>query len=137
MVQTSEEMKSKTPLIFSSTRDFIFLLLLVFVSLVAWVMHVAQDSSTANGYVVMVFSEPVKTVVLNEIPPAPLELQGKIGAVKIEWKNSGEFRIASSTCPCKTCINYGWTRNGSIVCVPNGIVVKTQKSEEMVDAVSR
>lgn len=137
MVQTSEELDQKSPKVFSGKNDFLFLLFLLVVSGLAWFLHDSQKFSANKAFEVVVFSNPIKTTIFSNVSSESVVVKGLLGPATIEWNQAGDFRIASSTCPGKICVNYGWTSEGSIVCVPNGIVVKTLKSEDHVDAVSR
>ncbi|GAB4276747.1 MAG: hypothetical protein Kow0029_19000 [Candidatus Rifleibacteriota bacterium] len=123
--------------IFAGMKDYAFLLILFLLSLIAWHLHVAQNVPSSAEYEIVIFTEQPVTKVFKKPLSMPLNIQGKIGPAKVEWNKKGEVRIASSACPCKTCVNYGWIKSGSVVCVPNGIVVRIVKGGEEADAISR
>ena len=68
-----------------------------------------------------------------------LTIQGKTGNLIIEFDKEKGVRVASSTCPCQVCVNYGWTKNEALVCVPNAVVVQpvNKTAVDEVDAISR
>ncbi len=70
--------------------------------------------------------------------PTVKEVKGKLGPVKIEFDPMKGARVIESGCPCKVCINSGWIKNHSIVCIPNSLIVKPEfnDSEDKTDAVS-
>ncbi|MBF0506078.1 MAG: NusG domain II-containing protein [Nitrospirae bacterium] len=51
-----------------------------------------------------------------------VELSGVIGRTTIEIKR-GKVRIKDAPCTNKICIHEGWIERGSIVCLPNKVVV--------------
>lgn len=51
-----------------------------------------------------------------------VELSGVIGRTTVEIK-SGKVRIKDAPCTNKICIHEGWIDRGSIVCLPNKVVV--------------
>ncbi|MDN5279689.1 MAG: NusG domain [Clostridiales bacterium] len=123
--------------VFSDRKDLFFILLLLAVSLLSWYMHAIKAAAGAKAWQIVIFTDPVETVEIRKIPENPVKIQGKIGPASVEFNSAGQFRIASSTCPHGICVNYGWVSNGSVVCVPNGILVKTLENDEAIDAVSR
>ena len=69
-------------------------------------------------------------------------IHGKIGDMLLEFDKEKGVRVASSTCPCQVCVNYGWTKNETLVCVPNAVLIQpvfnnSKSSHDQVDAVSR
>ena len=49
--------------------------------------------------------------------------------------NGKEVRVVNSTCPLKICEKMGWVKpGGEIICVPNHLVVKFEKSK--IDAMT-
>ena len=66
------------------------------------------------------------------------QLPGKLGNMTIEWNSRGFIRVLSSPCPCKMCINIGWRRTTSIICVPNEIIIEPiLPAINEVDAITR
>lgn len=51
-----------------------------------------------------------------------VELRGVIGSTTVEIKR-GKVRIKDAPCTNKICIHEGWIERGSIVCLPNKVVV--------------
>ncbi len=133
MVQDSEKVKK----IFAGRLDVVFLLALGFISVVAWLLHQGEANTAPKTVSVRVFTEPEQFFRVSMPASRTLVVSGKLGPAEIQFSSAGEYRIASSTCPNHICVNYGWVKNGSLVCVPNGIVVVAEEKESRVDAVSR
>ena len=51
-----------------------------------------------------------------------IEVSGPLGVTRIEVKK-GRVRILESPCPDKICMLQGWTERGSIICLPNRVVI--------------
>ncbi len=62
-------------------------------------------------------------------------LKGKLGDSVVEFNPKLGARFVSSPCPNQTCVKMGWTKGISIICVPNGVVLRPRKTE--FDAISR
>ena len=86
------------------------------------------------------------TEIIENIEPTKsnesLTVQGKIGNMIIELEKEKGVRVASSTCPCQVCVNYGWSKNEDLVCVPNAVVVQPvtrayKSSSDKVDAITK
>lgn len=124
--------------IIGGRKDFFALLALLAISMVAWFAHQQSlQSNESRKYSVTIFTSPEQKMFFNEIPHKKLLVTGKLGPAEIEWDAHGKVRIASSTCPCQTCINMGWTADASLICVPNGIVVEAIPVKQSFDAVTR
>ena len=65
-------------------------------------------------------------------------VQGEKGEATIEVKG-GKVRIASSSCPNKTCVKCGFVDSGKIICLPNKVFVSVENDEQkkVPDAVSQ
>ncbi len=62
----------------------------------------------------------------------------EIDDVIIEIKNR-KVRVKDSDCPYKICIKQGWIEKGSIICLPNRVVITIENSSKDikdVDAVT-
>jgi hypothetical protein len=64
-----------------------------------------------------------------------IHVKGPIGTTIIEISR-GLVRISDSPCNNKICIQHGWIRKGSVVCLPNRILVLIQSGSSGIDAVS-
>ncbi|MBF0517474.1 MAG: NusG domain II-containing protein [Nitrospirae bacterium] len=51
----------------------------------------------------------------------------EIGHMTVEIKN-GKVRVADSDCPGKICLRQGWIDRGSIVCLPNRVVITVEET---------
>lgn len=90
-----------------------------------------------SAYCIKVLSSPQKEIMLFEPQKKPLTIKGLKGSSVIEWNNEGKIRFASSACPNKACVNMGWCSEGSIICVPNGVVINIIADKNQFDAVSK
>ncbi|MEW6713041.1 MAG: NusG domain II-containing protein [Candidatus Riflebacteria bacterium] len=135
MVQESETIKTAT--VFAGRGDYLFLVALLLVSGLAWFAHNQEGRGEISGYRIQIFSQPPQMLELESVPAEPLHLQGILGPATVEFRADGAVRIASSTCHEEICMNYGWIKSGSLICVPNGIVVSIEKARSDVDAISR
>lgn len=132
-------MNESVPPLFSGKTDWLIMVGLLVVSLVAWAAHhYGQPAGFSGACTVRVFSEPPQEFVFTGPQSQPLTVVGKTGTATIEWGPDGKIRISSSSCPCKTCVNMGWTDSSSLVCVPNGIIVEpVADTGSRIDAVTR
>lgn len=80
---------------------------------------------------------------------------GPAGETRVSVKESGVWRVAgrsgtvvvrvdggrawveSSDCPDQVCVRSGKTADGSIVCAPNGVLVRVEGGGRDLDAVTR
>lgn len=60
-------------------------------------------------------------------------VHGPIGDTVIEIKNRS-VRVISSACPNKLCVHQGFIKKGSIICLPNRVVITIGVSS--VDAIT-
>ena len=51
-----------------------------------------------------------------------VSVEGPLGKTQIEIKDHN-VRITESPCNNKLCIHQGWTQQGTIICLPNRIIV--------------
>lgn len=131
-------MSSQPSPVFAGKKDFAALALLLALSLVAWMIHSSNDKAKKPTiYRIKIFSRPEKVSEITQPPENRLTITGKLGPAEIEWDVDGKVRIASSTCPCKTCVNMGWVSDSSLICVPNGIIIEPQSNGALIDAVTR
>jgi len=67
-----------------------------------------------------------------------VSVEGPKGKTQIEIRDH-KVRITESPCNNKLCIHQGWTQQGTIICLPNRIIVtiedESQKSEK-IDAIT-
>ncbi len=125
--------------LFNGCPDLVFFAILIFASLVAWSIHSISEKLPANrSFIIKIIGEngEHRQEVANK-RNEKLAVSGKLGQVTIEWDNNGRVRIASSSCPCQTCVNMGWSSYSSLICVPGGVMVEPQATEDTIDAVTR
>jgi hypothetical protein len=67
-----------------------------------------------------------------------VSVDGPIGKTRIEIKDH-KVRITESPCNNKLCIHQGWTQQGTIICLPNRILVTIEGQPQQsgtVDAIT-
>ncbi len=55
-----------------------------------------------------------------------------VDGVLIELKGS-KVRVKEADCPKKICIKQGWIEKGSIICLPNRLVVSVERGSDTED----
>jgi len=96
------------------------LFLLLIISSVAGLVYTQEAFSIGSDVVVEVKGKPVYTISLDV--DAEIPLQGTHGRTVLEIKNS-KVRMKEADCSNQICIKHGWISRGTIVCLPNNIVV--------------
>ena len=123
--------------------DWIIILVLLLLPLLIKAIY-AFVPSKVFYYQIKYYKNNIE-IIENIIPDKTAEtltIQGKSGNLIIEFDNEKGIRVASSTCPCQVCVNYGWTKNEALVCVPNAVVIQPlskgyESSSDKVDAITR
>jgi len=67
-----------------------------------------------------------------------VSVEGPLGKTQIEIKDH-KVRITESPCNNKLCIHQGWTQQGTIICLPNRIIVTIEDEPHQsgtVDAIT-
>lgn len=109
---------------FLYNREFISSGNLVEISLVGIDSH--QDNRT------------VYTLNLSE--DREVSVRGPLGNNVVEIRG-GKVRMKEASCPNKLCVHQGWIERGSIICLPNKVVVTVSgdknNSDSEYDAVSK
>jgi hypothetical protein len=139
MVQNLKKLKTGVNKVFARKSDYLFVIILLLISIFAYKIHNKNLGKEIKKYKIIIFTgkDEVKELNYRKPPLKPVEIQGKISRMTIEWNSKGAFRVVSSGCPSQICVNSGWVRHGSIVCVPNGVVIKAITEKEKFDAVSQ
>lgn len=57
-----------------------------------------------------------------------LDVEGPLGKTVIEIRDR-KVRVVSSACPNKLCVHQGFIRRGSIICLPNRVIITIGASE--------
>jgi len=99
--------------------DRILFLLLLSVSL-AGVFFIKDIMPQSGSVLVEVNGKPVYILPLDK--NRILSVEGPEGNTTIEIKDR-KVRITDSPCSNKLCIKQGWIHSGSIICLPNRVVV--------------
>lgn len=139
VMTADKKVSDKLPL-FASNIDWLILLLLLSISGSMYYLHKWDiiGDTRISGYAIRILKEPSEEILFTTVPHnKAFEVKGLTGLAQIEWDRDGRVRIVSSACPCKTCINMGWSNRNSLICVPNGIIVDIKSYKSNVDAVTR
>jgi hypothetical protein len=114
---------------FLNRRDLLIIPLLFAFAMLAALP--AQGASARNAFIYC-DGERIKTI--------PLDKDGLFslgdGFPKMAFAvDGGEIRVAHSDCRDKICVNSGSLRSGNktIVCLPNRVIVKLDRSKDDVD----
>lgn len=96
------------------------LFLLLIIASVAGLVYTREAFSRGSDIVVEVNGKPVYTLSLDA--NSELTIEGTHGRTVLEIRNS-TVRMKEADCSNQTCIKQGWISRGTIVCLPNHIVV--------------
>ncbi|MBN1782075.1 NusG domain II-containing protein [bacterium] len=99
----------------------------------AWGMHVGR------GHTAHVFSDGREVVVIRLDQDRQIHVPGPLGESVLEVSN-GTVRFLSSPCPHQICVRMGAISrsSGSIVCVPNRILVRIPgNSSDKLDGITQ
>ena len=96
------------------------LFLLLIVASIAGLVYTREAFSLGSDVIVEVNGRPVYTLSL--AVDRELAIDGTSGRTILEIKNS-RVRMKEADCSNQTCIKQGWISKGTIVCLPNHIVV--------------
>jgi len=109
--------------------DRILFLLLLSVSL-AGIFSIKDIMPQSKSVLVEVNGKPVYILPLDK--NRILSVEGPVGNTTIEIKDHA-VRITDSPCSNKLCIKQGWIHSGSIVCLPNRVVVTVGNKDRQKD----
>ena len=109
--------------------DRILFLLLLSVSL-AGIFFIKDIMPQSRSVLVEVNGKPVYILPLDK--NRILSVEGPAGNTTIEIKDHA-VRITDSPCSNKLCIKQGWIHSGSIVCLPNRVVVTIGNKDRQKD----
>lgn len=109
--------------------DRILFLLLLSVSL-AGIFFIKDIMPQSKSVLVEVNGKPVYILPLDK--NRILSVEGPAGNTTIEIKDHA-VRITDSPCSNKLCIKQGWVHSGSIVCLPNRVVVTVGNKDRQKD----
>jgi len=101
----------------SADRVLFVLLLLLSLSGIFFVKEVLPGGSTVH---IEVNGRPSYILPLDKDNSVTVE--GPIGKTLIEIRDH-RVRVTDSPCRNKLCIRQGWVRNGTIICLPNRVVI--------------
>lgn len=91
-----------------------------------------------NKQSIHIYSEGKEVYILSINEDNVINIKGKLGFTTVEIKNR-KVRIVSSPCSNKLCIRQGWIESGSIICIPNNVIVSVgefQEGNKVIDAVT-
>lgn len=112
-----------------------------------WILFVVLLSLSFSGLLLARTVSPSTNTVVIEVERKTLyrllleedrivDLQGPMGITRVEIKNR-MVRVVESPCPNKLCIRQGWTSHGTIICLPNRVVVTIgEDTRKDIDAIT-
>jgi hypothetical protein len=109
-----------------------YLLILLSLSGIIFIKQVIPASRTVS---IEVDGRPVYILPIDK--NTIVSVDGPEGKTFVEIKDRA-VRITESPCRNKLCVHQGWIKKGSIVCLPNRVIVTTgnQENNKTVDATS-
>jgi hypothetical protein len=117
----------------TTLADRVLFLLLIIAS-VAGLVYTQEALSQGSEVVIEVKGKPVYALSLDGNREIPIE--GTHGHAVVEIKN-GKVRMKEAECENHICIKQGWMARGTIVCLPNSIVVIVGTgSRKNIDAIT-
>lgn len=129
---------SKEKAFWQKKRDLILIASLFIIGIVAWFLGQNLNGNT-RGYIIKSYvgdEYNVKEVALGF--SGFVMLKGRLGDMQIEFDPEKGVKVASSTCRCQTCVNLGWSKSESVVCLPNATVIQPLlDGNKKYDAVTR
>ena len=101
----------------SADRVLFLLLLLLSLSGILFVKEVLPVGRTVH---IEVNGRPAYILPLDK--DRTVTVEGSLGKTLIEIKDQ-RVRVTDSPCRNKLCIQQGWVRSGTIICLPNRVVI--------------
>ncbi len=106
--------------------DKLLFVLLIILSITSFFF--VKELFPSSGFVkISVDNKTVYTLPLNK--DRIVTVKGSLGENLIEIKN-GKAHMKDAPCPKKLCIHQGWIDRGTIVCLPNKVVVTITGNEQ-------
>lgn len=110
------------------------LFLLLIISSAAGLFYTREAFSLGHDVVIEVSGNPVYTLSLDA--NREISIEGTHGRTVLEIRN-GKVRMKEADCSNQLCIKQGWISRGTIVCLPNSIVVIIGRgTKQDIDAVT-
>lgn len=121
--------------IFKNTKysDLIVFVLLIIFPLIGILITRDIINSSHNVYIEV---DEKLSYILSLDEDKIISVKGIIGYTQIEIKNK-KVRVISSPCKNKDCIKQGWVDKGTIICLPNRVIIRIGKNKkEMIDGIT-
>jgi hypothetical protein len=126
----------KGPLKSTTVADKILLSVLLLLSF-SGIIFVKEVLSKGRTVLIEVDSRPVYVLPVDK--DRTVSVEGPLGKTVVEIRNH-KVRVTESPCHNKLCIKQGWIESGSIICLPNRVVViignHEDESDKIVDAIT-
>jgi hypothetical protein len=126
----------KGPLKSTTVADKILLSVLLLLSF-SGIIFVKEVLSKGRTVLIEVDSRPVYVLPVDK--DKTVSVEGPMGKTVVEIRNH-RVRVTESPCHNKLCIKQGWIESGSIICLPNRVVVTIgsheDESDKIVDAIT-
>lgn len=103
----------------TTIADRILFLFLISIS-IAGLVYTREALSQGSDVVVELDGRPLYTLSLNV--DEEISIEGAHGLTVLEIKNK-QVRMKEADCPNHICVKQGWLSKGTIVCLPNRLVI--------------
>ena len=107
------------------TDKLIFILLIIFT--IAGFLFVRELFPSGTLAKISLDNKDIYILPLDE--DRAVTVTGPLGISVVEIKN-GKAHIKESPCPRKLCVHQGWKDKGSIICLPNKVIVTIGSNEQ-------
>jgi hypothetical protein len=126
----------KGPFKSTTVADKILLSVLLLLSF-SGIIFVKEVLSKGRVVLIEVNGRPVYVLPVHK--DRTVSVEGPLGKTVVEIRNQ-RVRVTESPCHNKLCIEQGWIESGSIICLPNRVVVTIgnheDESDKIVDAIT-
>ena len=109
----------------TTLADKVLLLICIFLSFYSFV-YVREAIPKGTEVRIEVDGRLKYTFPLNK--DRTVEFSGVMGMTTVEIKG-GKVRMKEAPCPNRVCIHQGWIESGSIICLPNKVIVTISRPD--------
>jgi hypothetical protein len=116
--------------------DKVLFITLIFLSLSSYVL-LHKIFPSGSVVIIKVKDKTLYVLPLNKDKSVTIETSYGINTVEIK---NGRVAVTDADCPQKFCIKQGWINRGSLVCLPNRLIVtveSTSTDKNGLDAITR
>ncbi|NWF97386.1 MAG: NusG domain II-containing protein [Nitrospirae bacterium] len=114
-------------------------ILILFLIIFCFSLIIFFNRIFSNKPSIHIYSEGKEVYILSLNENNQVNIKGRLGITTIEIKDK-KVRFISSPCKNKLCIKQGWKDSGSIICLPNNVIVSIgeyRKGGIEIDAITK